>query len=92
MIYAKNNPIGLDALISKIQNQLYTELNALWSTELEAFERVYIIQDNNGKKHVQRFVKKNEYEIAIISNSNAIELTKSRDVLNYLRFYKKTYK
>jgi hypothetical protein len=70
MIYAKTNPIGLDALISKIQSKLYTDLNELWSTELEAFERCYIIQDKEGKKNVQRFVKKNEYQTISVAEKN----------------------
>ena len=89
MIYAKTNPIGLDALISNIQNRLYTELNALWSTDLEAFERVYIIQDENGKKHVQRFVKKNEYEtISVAEKNKFFFLHKAKAVKEDMLYYK----
>jgi hypothetical protein len=55
------------------------------------FAKQYAIEMANEKLLFSQ-LKKNEYEIAIISNSNVIELTKSRDILNYLRFYKKTYK
>lgn len=55
------------------------------------FAKQYAIEMANEKLLFSQ-LKKNEFEIAIISNSNVIELTKSRDVLNYLRFYKKNYK
>lgn len=37
-------------------------------------------------------LKKNEYDLAIISTSNYSELLRSRDILGYLKFYKKNYK
>ena len=37
-------------------------------------------------------LKKNEYELSIISISNYNELLKSRDILGYMSFYKKNYK
>lgn len=37
-------------------------------------------------------LKKNEYELSIISTANYGELLKSRDILGYLKFYKKNYK
>lgn len=37
-------------------------------------------------------LKKNEFELAIISTGNFNELLKSRDILGYLRFFKKQYK
>lgn len=89
MIYAKTNPIGLDAKISNIQNQLYTQLNELWQIELEAFERCYIIQNEEGKKHVQRFIKNIEYEIiSVAENSKFFFLHKAKSVKEDMLYYK----
>jgi len=69
MIYQKTNPIGLDALIHVMQSKLYNELNTLWSIELEAFERCYILE-KDGKKEVKRFVKSKEYETVSVAEKN----------------------
>lgn len=37
-------------------------------------------------------LKKSEYELAIVSTANYGELLRSRDILGYMRFYKKNYK
>ncbi len=37
-------------------------------------------------------MKKNEYDLALISTSNYGELLRTRDILGYIRFYKKNYK
>ncbi len=49
-------------------------------------------QEMGNEKLLFTQLKKNEYEIAIISISNYTELIKSRDVLGYIRFFKKNYK
>jgi hypothetical protein len=49
-------------------------------------------QDMSNEKLLFSQLKKNEYEIAIISFVNYIELIKTRDILGYIRFYKKNYK
>jgi hypothetical protein len=35
--------------------------------------------------------KTNEYTTAVLSQQNFIELLKTRDILGYLKFYKKSY-
>jgi hypothetical protein len=55
------------------------------------FAKNYARDVANEKLLFSQF-KSNEYDIAIISTSNLIELIKSRDILGYIRFYKKNYK
>lgn len=49
-------------------------------------------QDMSNEKLLFSQLKKNEYDVAIISFVNYIELIKTRDILGYIRFYKKNYK
>jgi TolA-binding protein len=73
---------------------LLTTKQAVLSIELfsnSVFAKQYAIVLNEEKLIFSQF-KKMEYEIAIISVPNFTELLKTRDVLGYLRFYKKNYK
>lgn len=89
MIYAKENPIGLDAKIAYIQSTLYNELNTLWGIDLEAFERCYILNAENGTKTVNRFKSKNEYEIvSIAEKSKFFFLHRSKSIKEDALYYK----
>ncbi|MEZ5047579.1 MAG: tetratricopeptide repeat protein [Chitinophagaceae bacterium] len=55
------------------------------------FAKKYL--DNLSKeKLIFSQLKKNDYEFAIITQANYMELLKTRDILGYLKFYKKNYK
>jgi len=87
MIYSKTNPIGLDATIAKIQKELYDQLNVTWSIDLEAYERCYILE-NEGKKTINRFVSKKEYQlISVAEKSKFFFLQRAKatkeDMLNW---------
>lgn len=93
MIYAKTNPRGLDALISKIQATLHNELNVTWglvkdSDKLEAYERCYIL-NNEGKNTVNRFIKKKEYRIiSVAEKSKFFFLQRAKAVKEDAIYYK----
>ncbi len=55
------------------------------------FARQYRIEMEKEKILFSQF-KSNEYDIAIITKANYAELIKTRDILGYMRFYKKNYK
>lgn len=89
MIYQKQNPIGLDALIARIQTRLYNELNTLWGIELESYERCYILADKDGKKDVKRHVKGKEYELISVAEENKFFfLQKGRAIKEDAIFFK----
>lgn len=89
MIYQKENPVGLDALIAKIQTRLYSDLNTTWGVELEAYERCYILADNDGKKDVKRQVKNKEYELISVAEKNKFFfIQKTKAVKEDMIFFK----
>lgn len=55
------------------------------------FARKYLI-DLSKEVNIFSQLKKNEYELAVITTANYGELLKSRDILGYMKFYKKNYK
>lgn len=55
------------------------------------FARQYAVE-MGGEKLLFTQMKKHEYEIALVSVSNFTEMMKTRDVLGYMRFYRKNYK
>ncbi len=57
MMYVKDNPIGLDFLVQRLQNKLYKELQY---QGLEAYGRVYI-NDREGEKVPEYYHENNEY-------------------------------
>lgn len=60
MNYLKQNPVGLDASIQKLQVLLYTQLLPKWN-ELSGYGRCYINKDKDGFKTIEDYSKKNEY-------------------------------
>ena len=60
----KNNPIGLDAIINKIQQKLYG-LADVWDVELFGYPRCYILEEN-GKKRIESYLQDNDYSGSLI--------------------------
>lgn len=60
MIYLKENPIGIDAVLQQVQQGLYDNLQAIWGTELEVYGRSYL-NEKNGKSTIEAFIKDNDY-------------------------------
>lgn len=60
-IFAKINPIGLDAVISQVQSKLMI-LATFWGVELDGYPRCYpLYSKDNGKKGIEYYVSSNEY-------------------------------
>lgn len=64
MIYAKTNPIGLDAVIATVQSKLMS-LETLWGVTLDGYPRCYPKydedKDKGGRKGIEHYSGKNEY-------------------------------
>lgn len=65
----KENPIGLDAVIHKIQVKLYDKLNELWGVELDGYPRCYSIK-REVKKTIEHYQGSGEYESLIHAEGN----------------------
>lgn len=57
MIYAKTNPIGIDAIIQKVQEKLFNELSEKWNVVLDGYPRCYVIEREQTKT-IEHFVSK----------------------------------
>jgi len=77
----KTNPMGIDALIQRIQNKLYSELNVTWnlvntvtpsdeSKLLDAYGRCYLMLNDKGTKDVKYFVSGSEYNQISVAEKN----------------------
>lgn len=76
----KINPIGLDAVIHRVQSTLYTKLTALWAgVPLDGYPRCYII-NRDGKRTIEHFVKDKEYKSLIHAEGNKFFFTSEGDV------------
>lgn len=96
MIYGKTNPMGIDALIQRIQTKLHNDLNVTWglvnpndetdSTKfLDAYGRCYVMQNDKMLKDVNRFVSSKEYEQVSVAEKNKfffLQTQKSKKVDN----------
>lgn len=64
MIYAKDNRIGLDAVIGQVQNKLMA-LATTWGVSLDGYPRCYPKMDkekeDGGKKGIEHYVSNNQY-------------------------------
>ena len=65
----KINPIGLDAVLHKIQVKLYDKLNAKWGIELTGYPRCYSIK-RETKKTIEYFLGNGEYVSLIHAENN----------------------
>lgn len=83
----KTNPIGIDAKIQRLQTSLFSQLNTLWSTELDAYGRCYVVEEN-GERTVNFYKNPKEYQIISVAEKNKFffihrSIAKKVDTLNY---------
>jgi hypothetical protein len=83
----KTNPIGIDAKIQRLQTSLFSQLNTLWSTELDAYGRCYVVEEN-GERTVNFYKNPKEYQIISVAERNKFffihrSIAKKVDTLNY---------
>lgn len=69
MNHLKENPVGLDAVIHKIQVKLYDKLSELWGTTLDGYPRCYSIK-REAKKTIEHYKGKGEYISLIHAEKN----------------------
>lgn len=65
----KTNPVGLDAVLHKIQVKLYDKLNTKWGIELNGYPRCYSLK-RETKKTIEHFLGNGEYESLIHAENN----------------------
>lgn len=73
MVMRKTNPVGLDALIDKMQVKLYEDLSVLWDVELAVYPRCYInIREAEGGtvKTIEHFAGNEDYINLIHAEGN----------------------
>lgn len=69
MNYLKTNPVGLDAVLHKIQVKLYDKLTKLWGVELDGYPRCYSLK-RETKKTIEHYLGNGEYESLIHAENN----------------------
>lgn len=60
----KENPVGLDVIIDKVQKKVY-DLKNKWGAELTGYPRCYILQKENSKT-IEHYLGFNEYSGSLI--------------------------
>ncbi len=80
MIYLKNNPIGLDAVIHVIQNQLHDNLSLKWGVDLDSYPRCYTNYTENGTD-IEHYTKKNDYETVLFAEKSKFFFTAEEEIL-----------
>jgi|JI61114BRNA_FD_contig_31_7068765_length_1685_multi_5_in_0_out_0_2 hypothetical protein len=89
MNYLKQNPVGLDAFVQKLQVLLHTQLLSKWS-ELNGYGRCYINQ-HDGFKTIEDYSKKNEYSGNLVfSEGNKFFFATEKDLERTGNGYYKT--
>lgn len=78
MIYAIDNPIGLDAVIATVQTKLM-QLASTWGVELDGYPRCYPMIDTDGKKGIEHFIKGKDYGNLIYAEGNKFFFTAESD-------------
>jgi hypothetical protein len=73
-----NNPIGIDAVINKIQSKLYNGLSTLWEVELDGFPRCYDIV-RERRKTIEHYLGNKEYVSLISHDRNKFFFTSNQD-------------
>ena len=74
----KTNPIGLDAVIAKIQTKLYDKLTALWGVTLEGYPRCYEIK-RDKKTTIEHFISASDYVSLIHVDKNKFFFLNKKD-------------
>lgn len=88
-LFNRENPIGLDFIIDKIQKKLFNKLSAKWKIQLDAYSRCYVLEDQDGKRTVEDYQGQNEYSgNLIVSEKNKFFFTAedSQDRVNNSQF------
>jgi len=75
MIYLKENPVGVDLPIQRLQESLYTKLNDAFNCDITAYGRAYV---NNDKGSIK--------PLAYLTNGEHRELL-TDDTINGLHFF-----
>lgn len=73
----KDNPVGTDQAISKIQNTLYDKLSVIWDDTLDGYPRCYVVRRENlstaeyyqGKKEYGNLVNTDKSKFFFIAES-----------------------
>lgn len=76
MLISKNNPIGLDVLIDKLQVKLY-ELSKVWDCEVTAFPRC-LINYNGNKRNIEYYDNDNDYKTVLFAEDTKFFFTQER--------------
>lgn len=66
--HVKSNPIGLDAIIHRIQTEVF-KLKDVWGetgVELTGYPRCYILQNDETKKTIEAYLEGNDYTGTLI--------------------------
>jgi len=66
MVIAKDNPIGIDSLVNKMQNVINERL--AWANQLEIYPRCYI-QFRDNQTTIEHYLKNGDYET--VNNAEA---------------------
>lgn len=61
MIYLKNNPVGIDKQIQRMQQYLYDKIIENWSCEVKAYGRAYVDTDKESVKP-KAYLNNGEYK------------------------------
>ncbi len=61
MIYLKENPVGIDIQIQRMQQHLYDKLVASWNCDVVSYGRVYL-DDKDGSIIPKAYLQKGEYK------------------------------
>ena len=87
MLYRKDNPIGLDVLIDRLQKKLYTvlsgdeseESDGLWLTNIFGYPRCRINYED-GKKNIEHYIGNNEYETVLFAEDTKFFFTQEEAI------------
>lgn len=74
MLIEKENQIGLDVLIGKLQTKLYNKLCKEWSYDLLAFPRCYV-NYNGNQRNIEFFEGENEYKTVLFAEDTKFFFT-----------------
>lgn len=71
MVESRENPVGIDKVIDRIQSKIHDPLEAKWG-RLDVYGRVYKKTDSDGRIELERYTKKGEYKKVLFSEGNKI--------------------
>ena len=80
MIYAKENPIGVDAVLADVQVRLM-DLETTWGVGIDGYPRCYTGADKDGNRTINHFVSGKEYKDLVHAEGNKFFFTCENDLL-----------